>query len=283
MDWNDLRYVLGIARSETLSAAAKRLRVDQTTVARRLAGIERATGAQLFARLDGRLVATDAGRLAIVRAERIEAEAEALEAELLGADRDAAGVVRLTTVPVIANNALVPQLAPLLARHPRLALEIVAGPGNLSLTKREADVAVRLARPRGGTAVCRRIGRLTYAVYGPRGAEPSALPWMTYDDAHEHLPQARWIARHGGGPAAHLKLNDAEALVQAVRAGLGRTLLPNFIAADDPRLSRLSAETSVVEREVWLLVHPDLRALPRVAAVVGWLTDVFAEVSAAGS
>ena len=277
LDWNDLRYVLAISRSETLSAAARRLRVDQTTVARRLAGIERAIGVTLFDRIEGRMVATDAGRTAAGRAERIEAEAQALEAELSGADRDAAGLVRLTAVPSIVNHALVPRLGVLLSRHPRLSLEIVAEPGNLNLSKREADMAIRLARPPGGTALCRRIGEIAYAVYGPRGSMGQDLPWLSYDEAHAHLPQARWIARHDRESRGNqLRLNDADSLLQAVRAGLGRTLLPTFIAEEDPRLERLSPEPSVLDREVWLLVHPDLRPLPRISAVVDWLGEIFA-------
>jgi len=276
MNWNDLRYVLAASRSETLSAAARRLAVDQTTVARRLAGIERAVGVRLFDRIEGRLVATDAGRTAATRAERIEAEAQALEAELSGADRDAAGVVRLTAVPSIVNHALVPRLGELLSRYPRLNLEIVAEPGNLSLSKREADMAIRLARPPGGTALCRRVGTIAYAVYGPRESARQDLPWLTYDESHAHLPQARWIARHGRGPAdPRLRFNDADALLQAVRHGLGRTLLPTFIAENDPNLERLSPEPAVLDREVWLLVHPDLRPLPRISAVVDWLGEIF--------
>ena len=279
MDWNDLRYVLAVSRSGTLSAAARRLRVDQTTVTRRLAGIERATGVRLFDRIEGRLVATDAGRLAIVRAERIEAETQALAAELSGADKDAAGIVRLTAVPSVVNHALVPRLGGLLSRYPRLGLEIVAVPGDLSLSKREADMAIRLARPPGGTALCRRIGKITYAVYGPQEVPGHTLPWITYDETHAHLPQARWIARHGGTPAEQqLKLNDAESLLQAVRTGLGRTLLPTFIADADSCLVRLSPEPSVLEREVWLLVHPDLRPLPRISVVVDWVCDIFARL-----
>jgi DNA-binding transcriptional LysR family regulator len=281
MDWNDLRYVLAISRSGTLSAAAADLRVDQTTVTRRLAGIERATGARFFDRIEGRMVATDAGQAAITRAERIEAEAQALEAELSGADKDAAGVVRVTAVPSIVNRALVPRLSGLLSRYPRLSLEIVAEPGNLSLSKREADMAIRLARPPGGTTLCRRIGKIAYAVYGPRDSGGQDLPWLTYDEAHAHLPQARWIARHGrGSNGHHLRLNDAEALLQAVRAGLGRTLLPTFIADGDSRLLRLSPEVSVLEREVWLLVHPDVRPLPRISVVADWINDIFARLDA---
>jgi DNA-binding transcriptional LysR family regulator len=277
MDWNDLRHVLAVSRSGSLSAAARHLRVNQTTVARRIAALERSLGVRLFDRVDGRMVATDAGQAAVARAERIETEAQALEGAISGADTDAAGVVRVTAVPSIVNHALVPRLGPLLSRYPRLELEIVAEPGNLSLSKREADMAIRLARPPGGIAVCRRIGTLSYAVYGPRGVPEHSLPWITYDEAHAHLPQARWVARQDrSAKKCTLRLNDADSLVQAVRAGLGRALLPTFMAEQDASLGRLSPDSAVLEREVWLLVHPDLRPLPRVSAVVDWVCEIFA-------
>jgi DNA-binding transcriptional LysR family regulator len=279
MDWNDLRYVLAVSRSGSLSAAARHLRVNQTTVARRLGALERALGARLFDRIEGRMVATDAGQVAAVRAERVETEAQALAGELAGADTDAVGVVRVTAVPSIVNHMLVPRLGALLTRYPRLELEIVAEPGNLSLSKREADLAIRLARPPVGVAVCRRIGTVSYAVYGLRLVPDRTLPWITYDEAHAHLPQARWVARQDrGAKDCTLRLNDADSLLQAVRAGLGRALLPTFMAEADSRLVRLSPEPAVLEREVWLLVHPDLRPLPRVSVVVDWVCEIFADL-----
>jgi len=212
-NWNDLRYLLAVAQGGTLSAAARRLRVDETTVARRLAAAETALGARLFDRVDGVLRLTTAGEVAVAHAERVEREMHALGNRIAGADAAVAGTVRLTAVPILVNHLLVPALPDLYAAHPLLRLELIAEPRNLSLTKREADIALRLARPRGGgTAVARRIGRLDYAVFAPRRGDPDRLPWITYEEGMDELPQAKWIAaaaRTAPGPPA-LLVNDAE-------------------------------------------------------------------------
>ncbi len=272
-NWNDLRYVLAIAQGGTLAAAARRLRVDETTVARRLAAAEGTLDARLFERVDGAMRPTPAGETAIAHAERIEREMRALHGRVAGTDAALAGTVRLTAVPIVINRLLVPALPALMAAHPLLRLELIAEPRNLSLTKREADIALRLARPRGGgTAVARRIGRLDYAVYGARDRDAEALPWITYEQDMDELPQAQWIAAATrGAPPPTLMAADAETILAAVRAGLGKSLLPCAVAEREPGLRRLGDAAPVLSRELWLLVHADLRRLARVGAVIDWI------------
>lgn len=241
MEWSDLRHVLAVARAGTLAAAARRLRVNQTTVSRRIAAAERALGARLFERSDGTLRPTRAGEAAVNRAAQVELEVEALERRVTGTDAAPAGTVRLTSVPILVNRLLVPALPKLYAAHPRLQIELIADQRNLHLTRREADIALRLARPESGTALARRIGRLDYAVYGPRRRAANALPWITYEEGLGHLPQARWIdAAAGKDVPVSLRVNDAETILQAVRAGLGKSLLP-CSSATMRRASRGSA------------------------------------------
>jgi DNA-binding transcriptional LysR family regulator len=296
MNWNDLRYPLAVAQGGTLAAAARRLRVDETTVARRLAAAEAALGARLFDRIDGALRPTAAGEAAVAHAERIEREVHALTSRVGGADTAVAGSVRLTAVPILVNRLLVPALPDLTAAHPLLRLELIAEPRNLSLTKREADIALRLARPQGGgTVVARRIGRLDYSVYGPslqeglrpkggpRDADSDALPWITYEEGLAELPQAKWIAaatRGGPAPPALLAA-DAETILAAVRAGLGKSLLPCAVAEREPGLRRLGGPAPVLSRELWLLVHADLRRLARIDAVIAWVERVVRTFEAA--
>ncbi len=280
MNWDDVKFVLAVSRGQTLSAAARQLKVDQTTVGRRLAALEQAAGSKLFRRVDGRLVPTEAGEIVSTRAERVETEMLALEEQLAGADITPAGVVRLTATPILANRLLIPRLGPLLSKHPKLVVEIVAEPRNLSLTRRDADIAVRFARPEAGPMLCRKLGRIGFSIYAPAGHAPAAVPWLTYEEHFSHLPQARWMARNTGtSEQAQLKVNDAESLYRATVAGLGRTVLPDFVAQDDARLVRLSPKP-VVDREAWLLVHPDMRHLPRISVVVDWLIAVFAALEA---
>jgi len=273
MEWSDLRYVLTIARAGTLAAAARRLGVNQTTAARRLAAAEAALGARLFERRDRVLSPTKAGEAAIARAAQVEQEMLALERGVGGADAAVAGIVRLTAVPILANRLLIPAAPRLFVRHPHLCLELIAEPRNLSLTRREADIALRLARPESGAALARRVGRLDYAVYRPRRRNADGLAWITYEEGLSHLPQARFIAAAARAEdTAPLLLNDAEAIVQAVRAGLGKSLLPCFVGEREPGLKRLGRVA--LARDIWLMVHRDLRAQARIAAVIDWVMEL---------
>jgi DNA-binding transcriptional LysR family regulator len=270
MDWDDLRYILAVSRAGTLAAAARRLSVNQTTVARRLGAAEANFGSRLFERRDGALQPTRAGQAAISQAARIEQEVDVLKQ---GArDVEAAGSVRLTAVPVLVHRLLAPSLPAFCASHPRLRLELMAEVRNLSLTRREADIALRLARPEGaGLPLTRRLGHLAYAVYGPRRPGAKRLPWITYEEAFAHLPQARWIANQQREAIAPVLAGDTETVLHLVRAGLGKSLLPRFAADSDPHLACLSGTNAVLTRELWLLTHRELRHTARIAAVIDWL------------
>jgi DNA-binding transcriptional LysR family regulator len=285
LNWNDLRYVLAISRGRTLAAAARLLGVDDTTVARRLVAVQEAIGARLYQRLaDGTLQLTTSGERAALHAERMEREICALDGALTGADDVVSGTVRITSVPIIVNHILVPAAQILLKRHPKLRLEFVADARDLSLTRGETDLALRLARPKtGGTKVmARRVGTMGYDVYASASysaRDAKVLPWITYDEAMAYLPQARWIAAtavrsHERIAAVHV--NDAEALLEAVIAGLGRSLLPCVVADGDPRLRRIGVKrgVSLLSRELWLLKHSELRRLGRIEAVVKWIEQI---------
>ncbi len=283
--WNDLRFLLAVSRGQTLTAAGKLLGVDDTTVARRLATLQRTLDAQLCHRLaNGKLQLTAAGEAVALRAEAIEREVGLLDAEMAGNDRQISGTVRVTSVPIVANRVLVPAVRTLFERHPKLQLELVADPRDFSLTRREADVALRLARPKtGGTRVkARRVGLLHYAPYASAAGttrQARKLPWITYDHAMDHLPQARWIAKAvsgDGGEFAQLRVHDAETALEAVIAGVGLSLLPTLIADGDARLRRLGNASGqpALTRELWLLVHTELAALGRIEAVSQWIDEV---------
>ena len=230
--WDDLRYVLALARFATIAEAARRLAVDEVTVGRRIARIERQLGARLFERGRGKLAPTEAGRATAERAERVEQEVEGLLAAVAGADRVAAGRVRVTAVPVIVNRLLLPALPLLLEANPDLEVDLIAEPRDLSPVKREVDIAVRLARPvRELRTIARRIGDLVHAVYGAPGRDSDSLPWITYEDLMADLPQARWIAARitAGDAAAPVRVSDAEGIVSALQRGIGKSLLPSVI------------------------------------------------------
>jgi len=281
--WSDLRVVLALARDPTLAAAARRLGVDQTTVSRRLGALEATLEGRLFLRERGRLVPTALGEVAIARAEEVEAAVLALEEAAGESGAAVAGRVRITAVPILVNQLIVPRLPQLLERFPQLAIDANAESRNLSLSRRETDIALRFARPESGSGLCRRIGALAFSAYAAKGSDPEELPWVTYEERFQHYPQARWVAENVPPERlARLRVNDAEGLAQAVRSGLGLGVLPDFMAERDPFLTRASA-APLLQRDLWLLVHPDLRQLPRVAAVLDWLAALPAATEASAS
>lgn len=282
INWNDLRFVLAILREGTLSAAGRSLGVDQTTVTRRLAVLEEGLDARLFDRRDGRLVPTAAGEEVVARAERAEVELAALERDVAGRDTKPGGLVRLTSVPTLSNRLLAPRTGALFQAYPDISLDLIAEPATLSVTRREADIALRLARPTEDGMIARRLGAILYAPYARRDRTAGeAMPWITYEESFAGIPQAKWIAKESKKPLSPLRVNDGEPILQAVLAGLGRTLLPVFVGEGEATLTRLGEP--VTSREVWLLVHPHVRRSARIDAVVGWIDGIFADLKRAGA
>lgn len=249
IDWNDLRFVLAIARARAIAPAARILRVNETTVSRRLRRAELAMRSSLFERVDGTLHPTEAGLAVIDRAERIEAEVGSLDESVTKSDGIATGIVRVTPIPLIVNRLLLPAIRSLYAAYPGLHLETVAEPRSLSISRRDADVALRLARPdREQAVLARKIAVLKYAAYGPKGRKSANLPWITYEEGLAAQPHVIWInhaiKREGGHPT--LTVNDSEVALQGIKEGLGRSLLPCVIGDREPRLRRLGNGTPVL-------------------------------------
>ncbi len=276
--WDDLRFLLAAARGGSLAEAARRLRVNESTVARRLARAEGRLAARLFERRGGRMLATPAGEVLLRHAERVELEIQAAEGALSGSDRLVAGRVRLTAVPLVANRLVAPALPSLLAAHPRLDVDLIAEPAALSVLRREVDLALRLARPGSDhEAVARRIARLDYAVFLAPNLDAGTLPWIGYEPAMEGLPQSRWIGDRLAGDRSgqpRLRVNDGETLLQLLRAGLGKSLLPIAVGAKADGLVR--GGPVCLSRELWLMVHPELKDLARMRVTIDWLVETFA-------
>ena len=284
-NWNYIKILLAVQATGSLRRAGRILGFDATTVSRRLKALQTAAGRQLYRRRpDGTLALTETGLEIAKHAEHMQTHANGIEQVLSGRDNAVSGLVRVTSVPMLANRLLSPGIAGLVQAHPHLDIELIPNSRDFSLTRREADIAVRLARPhQGGRAVlARRLADLEYAVYAARKTAPrkrSNLGWIGYEDAMAHLPQARWIAQMASGPGEHLcglKVHDAETALEAVAAGIGKTALPRLIADADPRLSMIdkSGDGRRLSREVWLLLHRDLKETSRVQAVVAWIEDL---------
>ncbi len=280
MNWNDLRIVLAVERSASLAEAAKAVGVNETTISRRLVHLETALRAKLFERQGRRLVPTEPGLRVIETAERIETETMALENTVSGQDQMAAGTVRVSCVSLVANHLIAPRLSALLNDNPQMTVELIAESANISLTKRQADLALRMARPNAEMRnIARRIGQLDYAVYGAREADRESLGWIAYEDKYADLPQTRWIKeRNGEQNFSSLVISDGDTLLQGIKAGLGKAFLPVAIGDACADLTRLDDGPPPIFREVWLLSHPDHKGLARIKIVGDWLANTIASL-----
>ncbi len=272
-NWDDLRVVIALLREGSAAGAGRRLQLNETTVMRRLDRVEAALGARLIDRRRGAYSPTAAGAALLPHAEQAEREILDGLGKVTGQDAQVAGKVRVTAVPILINRVLARALPALLNAHPALSVDLMADSRNLVLSRRETDIALRLSHPGPEMrALARRIGQLDYAIFVQRGKRMSALPWLTYGEAMGHLPQNAWIAAHArpGEGLARTEVNDAEALIACAARGIGRAVLPRIVGRAVAELEEL-AEPCDLSREVWLIVHPDLRRLARIEAVLAWI------------
>jgi DNA-binding transcriptional LysR family regulator len=284
-NWDDLRFFLALFRGGKLKAAAQATGVNETTVARRVKALESDLGATLFLRsAAGQYEPTDVALDILSHAETMEAASRALQACSDRAADHVSGVVRITSVPIIINRVLVPQIGKIARRHPHLTVELVPNSNNLDLSKREADLALRFARPDGGglRIKAQKLGELRFGVYVSRKLsddEAENLGWITYEDTSASLPQAQWLEKAASGAGArraNVRVADIETAQEATARGLGKTLLPSLISDADHRLRThvSSGQAKPVFRDVWLLSHVDQTGRLSVAATKRWLADI---------
>jgi DNA-binding transcriptional LysR family regulator len=270
LSWDDARILLAVMRSGTQATASKALGIDQATVSRRLLRLEDSIGSALFLRDGTRLIPTEAAQRLAERAE----EAEISLSSMMRPDPElqASGVVRIVAPSLLTCYLLAPALPLLRQLAQSLVTELIAKPEAEGLTHRDADIALRLTKPNNGGFLARRIASIDYRVYARRGDNPETLPWIALDETSGELPEARWMSRHGGDNVL-LRAGDLPTIYQAVRTGVGKALLPRFLARRDPALVAV-ATPEPPERELWLLVERRMRQIRHVALTLGWVEAV---------
>lgn len=274
MDWNDLKTVLAIHRAGSLKRAATSLKVNQSTVGRRLSAIEAALGVILFIRDRQGFEPTDAGRAVIKRAKFVDIEIMRLLNDLHSSAESASGVVRIVTNPWVATHLLVPQLPLLLNEHPDLKIHTLADTAARNLAAREAEIALWFEKPSNPGEINFKLGQLPYAVYGPRDGDPGGLNWVTYWDDRYHRAPMRWFETEHDGEAPIMMANDMNAVCVAVREGIGKALLPTPVGDAEPGVVRLADEAPEVSRTLRAVIHPDMAGEPSILAALRWLQTI---------
>jgi len=276
LHWDDLELMRLLARHGTAAAAARVLKVDQTTISRRLARMEQGVGTALFDRLERRLVPTQALTAALAALDRM-AEAATLAGNALSSERSRlTSTVTLSAVDPLATWILAPCMGALAASRPDLAIELRQENRNVSLARREADIALRLGRPDHDEALTRRLATIRYCLAGPVDAADQPLPLAAYTEDMDMLPESRWLAERFPNERPRFRASTLRALAEAAAGGCV-AVLPRFVVAADPRLAERPMDDDGPSRDLWLLVHPDRRRDAAVMAVVDWIETVVRE------
>jgi len=276
-DWEDIRHFVTLAREGTLSAAARTLGVDHATVARRVAALEASTGLKLVDRRARATLLTEDGRRIAAVAAPMEEAAFALSRTAQAAKPGVDGEVTISAPPNFASAVIAPQLVRLRQQHPGIRIKLMGEKRRASLSRREADVALRLSRPVETGLFVRKIGSFGFSLYGAPAylnkTPPHAFAFIGYDASMAESPQEVWLRAVIGEREVVLRTNDLETQIAAARSGLGVAALPHYLGEGDPRLQRHDVPGRPVSRDVWLLVHRDLRQVPPVRAVMEFLVS----------
>jgi DNA-binding transcriptional LysR family regulator len=280
----DLDVVLAMVRAGTLADAGERLGVDASTVFRGLQRIERGLGVALFVRSRAGYAPNELAVSLAEQAEQVEAALETARSAAQLLPEQVSGTVRITTTDTILHALVAPSLAALHAQHPLLSYELHAGNELASLTKRDADIAVRATKRPPQHLVGKRVGVLRVALYaaakGPvkRFADVSAgkALWIAPDDALPEHPSVVWRKRHFPKVVPHYRVNSILTVMELIALGMGVGVLPLFLAKTRRDLRQLTEALDDCETDLWLLTHPESRHLRRVATVYSHLSRALA-------
>ncbi len=279
LDWEDVRYFVALARHRSLSAAARALRVNHATVSRRVARLEALLARPLFDRhTDGYTLTLD-GKAVLDEASTMDNAASSISRRR-DENTGLSGLVRLTAGRSLAEGFLIERLDGLHRRHPAIDVEVIGDVRLLSLARREADLALRFGKPKSSELAARRVGTIFFGLYVAAALryEPDVaarLPLIGFDKEGDSIAEAEWLSRYFPGRRFSFRGNSQIAQAGAARAGFGVALLPRYLVADDPRLAEVACDKPLLEREVWLLVRPDLTRVPRVRAVADYIFELF--------
>lgn len=283
LDWDDLRYVLAVARAGSLSGSARVLAVTHSTMLRRIDAIEAKLQVRLFERSRNGYAPTDAGETLRAVAEQCEPLVAEAERRIVGGDTRLIGTVRLTTAHVLAQFLMPREIAKFHTVHPDIEVEMLTSRERIDLARREADVALRLSAQVPDYLVGRKLGDIRIRVYGWHGSpfmpkrtrKPKLLPidmlvhefpWIGFERYAQDRIYDRWLNANVPPSSVIARVDHFPSAFALLHTGIGVALLPEFVAQHSTELVELSAPIDALQTPLWILTHPDLRNTARVRA-----------------
>lgn len=286
-NWDDVRFFLTVHRHGTLAGAGAELELDPTTVGRRLGSLEAKLGSRLFDKTPRGFRLTPAGLRLLPRAERIETEALAVERDVAGDDQRLQGRVRLSATEMLATRFIAPWLSRFRERYPLICLDVVCTNRDLDLSRREVDIALRLARPHQDDVVVKKLFEIELGMYAStQYVERFGTPQGTGDDLAGHqmilfadtrafARENEWMQGQVGQAQIVMRSDSVSSIFAAALGGLGIAMLPRQVADADPNLVRIPTPGAPAPRFVWQAVHQDLQHSARIRAVLDFLSRLF--------
>lgn len=283
-DWDGLKSFLAVARTGRLTAAAQKLGVDHSTLNRRINGLEKALAAKLFDRRPNGYALTSQGARLMASAEAMESAAISALREVGNETRAVAGTVRIGTPDGFGTTFLAPRLGKLADAHPDLAIQLVTQPRLFSLSQREADIAIGLARPNKGRLKARKLTDYELGLYAAedylaRHGEPAdkaqlkSHRFIGYIDEMVYAPELDYVNLVGDGLRPALATSHLMAQFSATLAGQGVCVLPCFLAGGQRTLVRLLPRQIAIQRTFWMMVHADIAEVARVRVAADFIAD----------
>ncbi|MES2948093.1 MAG: LysR family transcriptional regulator [Pseudomonadota bacterium] len=278
---SDLEVVLALARAGTLADAGERLALDASTVFRTIQKVEKGLGQRLFERSRAGYVPSELAQELAGHGEQMEAQLEAARSSLQLQPEQVAGSVRITTTDTVLHGLVAPALKQLQAIHPLLGFDLHAGNELASLTRRDADIAVRATKRPPQHLVGKHIGPVRVALFSAKKGGAKTFDdkvavhanWIAPDDAMPEHPSVVWRKKHFPKVAPRYRVNSILTVAELVAQGLGIGVLPVFLAKGRSDLLQLTEVLDECQTELWLLTHTESRHLRRVSAVYGYLSQ----------
>lgn len=281
-DWNDLKFFLELARQKKMVTAAKRLRVDHTTVSRRITALEEEIGAKLFFKNEKGYQLTRAGERLMPIALQIENATEQASEDIGGEARRVEGTVRVGATDALGTFFIAPKLSRFQETHPELRVDLVVLPQYFNLSLREAQISVTLARPTAGRLLARKLTDYTLQFFASKSyVERFGRPERRRDlrnhrvtgyiDDMVFAPELRYMDDFPDECQARFRSSSIIAQMQAVASGSGIGILPSFLGNEDERLVPVLTDDYLITRTLWLLSHQDTANLVRIRAVSDYL------------
>ena len=280
IDWQDIQYFAVLARTGSLSAAARDLGVDHATIGRRVASLEKALALRLVTRLPRSIALTPAGVEIAGLAERLAVAAGAVERRARALAGPVGATVRISAPPALAARVIAPRIIDLHRAHPAITLVLAGAAHHAALDRGEAEIAVRLHRPEDPDLIVKRIGVMRFALYAtPENAAKPESEWefIGYDAALEHVTQQVWLRTLLAGRSTVFQSSDLFGQQEAARAGLGAVILPSVIGDRDEALVRLPTGRQPPTRDIWIVTYPDLRRSAAVRIALDFLASTIGD------